>query len=87
VEMQHGGNQSSANMVTKGGRGGGNSDNSCGGHGHRGGFVRGGKGGRGGGGRFNNNFQYGVFCQVCGKEGHSAVRCFKRFDHSYNGPS
>jgi histone deacetylase 1/2 len=24
---------------------------------------------------------------VCGKEGHSAVRCFKRFDHSYNGPS
>jgi hypothetical protein len=24
-------------------------------------------------------------CQVCGKTGHSALRCYKRFDASYNG--
>lgn len=25
-------------------------------------------------------------CQVCGKEGHGAARCFKRFDENFTGP-
>jgi histone deacetylase 1/2 len=27
-----------------------------------------------------------VFCQLCAKEGHIVIRCFKRFDHSFIGP-
>ena len=86
LEMRGGGSSSSANLASRGGnfnRG-------------RGGFSRGGgNGGRGnqrGGGRNNNNnrdrapFQPGLFCQVCGKEGHPAYRCFKRFDKSVTGP-
>jgi histone deacetylase 1/2 len=42
------------------------------------------KGGRGGG--RSSNFESGVYCQVCGKEGHQAYRCYKRFDHSFSGP-
>jgi len=33
------------------------------------------------------NFEHGVFCQVCKKEGHGADRCFKRFDQNYTPPS
>ena len=76
-------------MVANGGRGdrgdrGNYSYNSGRGssRGNHGGFNRGGqKGGRGGG-----SFQPGVFCQLCGKEGHPVVRCFKRFDASFTGP-
>ena len=89
VEMQGGGAPSSANMVMKNGRRGGNANNSprngCGGGG-RGGFGRGHKGDRGGTGGGRGGFQSGVFCQLCGKEGHTVVRCFKRFDTSYTGP-
>jgi hypothetical protein len=46
-----------------------------GGHGD-GGFRRGGRNG----GRGNK-----IPCQVCGKTGHSALRCYKRLDASYNG--
>jgi histone deacetylase 1/2 len=55
--------------------------------GGRGGFRRDGGGRRngndGGGGR---NFLQGVFCQLYGKEGHTVVRCFKRFDANFTGP-
>jgi len=27
-----------------------------------------------------------VTCQLCGKEGHSVLRCFKRFAASFTGP-
>lgn len=63
-------------------------------HGGRGGFKRGG-GGRGRGrGRSNNgnngrpqrnNNGDNFICQLCGKEGHTAIRCFKRFDASFTG--
>jgi histone deacetylase 1/2 len=72
-------------MAAKGGRtggkgGGGRSGGgrNSGGRGNRGGF------GRGGGGR--SNFQPDVICQVCGKEGHLALRCYKRFDTNYTSP-
>lgn len=68
-------------MASKGGGGNSNS-RGCSGRG----FGRGGpKGGRGGsGGR--SNFLAGVFCQLCGKEGHMAHRCYKRFDANFTGP-
>lgn len=81
------GHQSSANMVAKGGCNGGSPSRGRGG-GHNGG-GRGGHGGfgHGGGGRGQgSSFQQGVFCQLCGKEGHAVVRCFKRFDASVSGP-
>jgi hypothetical protein len=74
-------------MAAKGGCGNFN-NNSCGGGrggGGHGGFGRGPKGGRGGG-RPQGGFQAGVFCQLCGKEGHAIVKCFKRFDVSFTGP-
>jgi hypothetical protein len=84
----NGGNQSLVNSATRGNR---NKDtNSSRGGRHGGGGrnngERGGRGGfgRGGGGR--STFQPGVFCQICGKEGHPAPRCFKRFDSNYTGP-
>jgi hypothetical protein len=43
--------------------------------------------GRGGGGGGRGNFQQGIFCQLCSKEGHTVVRCFKRFDASFTGTS
>jgi histone deacetylase 1/2 len=78
-------------MAAKGSRSGGNSSRggggrsggrNGGGRGNRGGFTRG--GGNSGGNR--STFQQGVFIQLCGKEGHPALRCFKRFDQNYNGP-
>ena len=82
MKMQNEGSESSMNMAAKGchgahgGRGGGG----------RGGFWRGNKGGRGSGSGNCGNFQAGVFCQLCGKEGHAVVRCFKRFDTLFIGP-
>jgi len=92
--------QSSANLATKGGRGGNfpnSNQNASRGRndgGGRGSFRRGGggcgnggrgtsTGGNGGGGR---NFLSGVFCQLCGKEGHMVVRCFRRLDTNFSGP-
>jgi histone deacetylase 1/2 len=93
LEMHNGGSQSSVNLAAKGkggrgnfgrgGRTGGNSGGRNGGRGNRGGFTRGGGNSSGGG---HNSFQPGVYCQICGKEGHPAQRCFKRFDSNYNGP-
>jgi hypothetical protein len=81
-----GGHQSSANMAAKGGR---NSNNNprgggCGGGGGRG-FGRGPKGGHGGG-RVLGGASSGVICQLCGREGHTTLRCFKRFDASFTRP-
>ena len=76
-----GGSHSSANMASKGGRGGftrgggGRVERGPGGHGQ--------KGGRGQGGSNNS----GVTCQLCGKEGHSVLRCIKRFAASFTGPT
>ena len=87
MEIHGGGSQSSANMAAKGGRGGGGNFNSPRNRngGGRGGFGRGGRGGRGNGGR-GPNFQAGVFCQLCGKEGHSVIKCYKCFDPTFTGP-
>jgi histone deacetylase 1/2 len=73
-------------MVAKGGQGGGAPNTSHGCRGGRGSFGRGPKGGRGGGSGRGRNFQAGVFCQVCGIEGHPVYRCFKRFDRNFTGP-
>lgn len=56
-EARDGGSSSFDNMVTMGGRGGGNHNSNKkdgNGRGNHGGFTRGGKGGRGGGGRGPN---------------------------------
>jgi histone deacetylase 1/2 len=85
MELRGGGNNNpSANMAAKGGRGNNNTRGRGGGG--RGGFGRGfQKGGRGGGGR-SSNFLQGVFCQLCGKEGHLVIKCYKRFDTTFTGP-
>jgi len=85
LELRNGGINSSANLVSRGGRGGGNNPNWG-----RGGFSRGGgNGGRNRGGRNSVKrvpFQARVICQLCGNEGHPALNCFKRFDQSFSGP-
>ena len=88
MELQSGGPNPSANLATKGGRGGGNKSRGRGGGGRSGGGG-GGRGDRVGSGRGNggrSSFQPGVICQLCGKEGHPVVRCFKRFDRNFTGP-
>ncbi|WVZ68483.1 hypothetical protein U9M48_017417 [Paspalum notatum var. saurae] len=77
MELLHGSPQSSANSASRG-RG------------------NGGPRGRGQGrGRGYNNTRSGengsssettaVECQLCGKRGHTVVKCFKRFDHTFTG--
>jgi hypothetical protein len=84
------GYQSSANMATKGGcaNNNNNPNHRSGGRGGggRGGFGYGNKGGCSGSRPQGSNFQARVFCQICGKEGHSAFRCYKRLDSSVLGP-
>ena len=75
--MHGGGSNSSANMAAKGGHGGGNPSR---GRGGRGSF------GRGGGSRGQGTPSSGVICHLCGKEGHTVLHCFKRFDSSFTGP-
>jgi hypothetical protein len=80
------------NATTHGGRTGGNhggrgGDGSYHG-GHRG--ERSGDGGRGGfghdyGGCGEQKPSSNRQCQLCGKEGHIVLRCWKRFDHNYHG--
>lgn len=77
-------NHSSVNLADKRGRGN-NINNTRGrGGGSRGGYGRGfQRGGRGGGGSGRRvPFQPDVFCQLCEKEGHAVIDCFKRFDSS-----
>jgi histone deacetylase 1/2 len=80
-------NHSSVNLADKRGRGN-NINNTRGrGGGSRGGYGRGfQRGGRGGGGSGRRvPFQPDVFCQLCEKEGHAVIDCFKRFDSSFTG--
>jgi hypothetical protein len=51
------------------------------GHDDGGGYRGGRGGGHSSGGRGNDNK---VSCQECGKPGHTALRCYKRFDTNYN---
>lgn len=59
---------------------GGHGEGGHGNYGHCGGGR--GRGGDGGG----RNFLSGIFCQICGKEGHMAHCCFKCFDECFTGP-
>jgi hypothetical protein len=83
---QKGPYQLMANVVTRGGHDGnmqvsrGNSSHN---NNNRGGFGR----GNGGGHSSNpNNLYKDHQCQVCGKFGHTALRCWKRFDKNFFGP-
>jgi histone deacetylase 1/2 len=68
-------------MATKGDLSG--NHNNPRGHGSsRGGFGCSQKGGRGGGREGGS----AVTCQLCGKEGHTVLKCFKRFDVSFTSP-
>jgi hypothetical protein len=83
--MLHGGGpHHSANMAAKGGRGGGNP--LCGRGGGHGNGCGGGHGNGCGSGCGNGRASSGVVCQLFGKEGHTMIRCFKRFDASFTGP-
>jgi hypothetical protein len=80
--MRSGGSQSSANLASRANRGGYSN------RGGRGGFARGGgkqKAGRGNSNSHGSSFQAGLICQVCGKEGHPAFRCYKRYDERFQG--
>jgi hypothetical protein len=54
--------------------------------GGNGGNLVGNIGNHGGNGGHSSSFQQAVFYQLYGKEGHSAIRCFKQFNRSWNGP-
>jgi uncharacterized membrane protein YgcG len=84
IDLLHGGGSgSSTNTATRGGRGGFNrGGGGRGGHGGRGGRIN----GNSGGGCPRQNFNGGDrICQLCGKEGHTVIRCHKRFDSSFHG--
>jgi hypothetical protein len=82
MELHGGSPHSFANMAAKGRRGGGNHNNNTRGHGSgRGGFGHGQKAGRGGSGGDGQT----VTCQLCGKEGHTVLKCYKRFNASFTG--
>jgi hypothetical protein len=85
MELHSVAQHSSANMTAKGGRRGTTNNNNdvrgrggggCGGFGRR---QKSGRGGERGGASM-------VTYQLCGKEGHTVIKCFKRFDTSFTGP-
>jgi histone deacetylase 1/2 len=80
LDLLHGGgSQSSANMASRGGRGGNSRGRGNGGRGR-------GNGGRGRGGyNGGNHGKEKVVCQLCNREGHTVLRCYKRFDASFTG--
>ena len=88
MDLVQGADQSSANMA---GRGGGRGNNRGRGGSYRGrgrGPLNGGSRGRGHrnnqqGGGSNNKKQDKPICQVCFKEGHTAARCWHRFDEDF----
>jgi ribosomal protein L15 len=83
MDLLHGnGSDSSANSASHGRHGGGNPRGGRGGgRGGRGGFGRGRFNGRQG----DNGSGDRPICQLCGKEGHTVLKCYKRFDHSFTG--
>jgi histone deacetylase 1/2 len=80
MDLLSGSNSNSSANVANRGRGGGN------GRGRGRGGGRGRSGGRQGGGRGGHNGDRPT-CQLCGKEGHTVIRCYKRFDASFTGAS
>ncbi|XP_071678294.1 uncharacterized protein [Lolium perenne] len=89
-----GGGMSSVNLASRGGRNGGNRGGRGGGFGR--GRGDGGRGGGAGGGNYNNNANRSQQpfnangnprpqCQLCGKYGHVAAKCWKRFNKEYMG--
>jgi histone deacetylase 1/2 len=65
-----------------GGRGHGQGRNDGGGRGQGQGRSN---GNTGGGGNFRGNDVPRPICQICNKVGHTALRCYNLFDHSYTG--
>jgi hypothetical protein len=82
MDLLVGNNSNSSTNSASHGRGGGNWRGRGRGGGSR---DRGGRaGGRQGGGRGGNNGDRPT-CQLCGKEGHTVLHCYKRFDASFTG--
>lgn len=77
--LQGGGSKSSANVAACGGRG-----NSHGRNGGRGGGRGRGRGTDRQGSNSGSNSERPT-CQLCGREGHTVIRCYKRFDASFQG--
>ncbi|KAK1577018.1 hypothetical protein Q3G72_018477 [Acer saccharum] len=75
----------SANLATHNNNGGGGRRNYSRGGYNSGGRDSGNRGRRGRGNWSNNNNR--PTCQICGRIGHSAQRCYNRFDRSYQSPS
>jgi hypothetical protein len=80
MDLLHGVSGSSANAATRGGRCGFNRGNS-----REHGRGRG-RGNGGNGGRPQQNIDRLTY-QLCGKEGHTVLRYYKRFNTSFTGPS
>ncbi|KAK1650913.1 hypothetical protein QYE76_068718 [Lolium multiflorum] len=88
-----GGSISTVNLASRGG----GRNGYRGGHGGGRGRGDGGRGGGNGGGNYNNsarpnsqqpfdaNGNPPPQCQICGKYGHPALKCWKRFNKDYNG--
>jgi hypothetical protein len=74
-----------ANSVARGHGGGHGRGRFDSGRGYPGGRNGSGRGNLGRGGNPNNPYRDHE-CQVCGKTGHTALRCWKRFDKNFNGP-
>jgi histone deacetylase 1/2 len=85
---------SSVNLASRGGRNGGNRGGRGGGFGR--GRGDGGRGGGAGGGNYNSNANRSQQpfdangnprpqCQLCGKYGHVAAKCWKHFNKDYMG--
>ena len=71
LELLQGSSSALANSVSRGGRGGGRG--------------QGGNPGRGGFGRGRGDGKPRPTCQLCGKIGHTVIKCWKCFDHSFTG--
>jgi hypothetical protein len=85
MDLLHGnGSGSSTNSASRGGRGGSNPRG--GRNGGRDGSGRGGFSRGSDNGRPRSNGECPV-CQLCGKEGHTVIKCYKRFDHSFTSVS
>lgn len=76
----NGSQNSSMNMASHGHGGSNGRGRGCGGDGRGHGRIGGHQGARGGG---NNGHR--PTCQLCGKEGHTVIHCYKRFDASFIG--
>lgn len=79
MELLQGASQSFANSMSRGGRGGGRDGR---GRGNGGGGRGRGSFGRGNDGKNNTTKPT---CQLCGKIGHTVIKCWKRFDTSFTG--